>query len=85
MTVQDPRHEGADPTPVTVERSDAIDAAGALQSLASGREREARSRGWSGPRFAHVRAQLRAEAAVYRAAADRMQRAADTAVTGAAR
>lgn len=73
------RHDGADMSPVTIERSDAIDAAGALLLLARHARRDAASRRWQGPRFAAYRAGQRHAAEVYEAAAKRVQRAADEA------
>ena len=73
----DTRHENADRTPVAIERSDAIDAAGALVHLAGVKRREATSRSNAGPDNASHRAWLRAGADVYDAAAYRIQNAAD--------
>jgi hypothetical protein len=74
------RHPEADTSLVTVERSDVIDAAGALLVLASKARRDARSRRNAGAHLAPVRASLRASAEVYEAAARRMQAAADEAL-----
>lgn len=71
------RHEGADVTPITIERSDAIDAAGGLLLLAEKYRRDARSRRYAGPHNAAQRRGLREAADVYAAAASRVQRAAD--------
>jgi hypothetical protein len=73
----DTRHDGADTTPITVERSDAIDAAGALVALARDLRRQAKSRRNAGAHLADHRAHLRRTADVYDAAAYRMQDAAD--------
>jgi hypothetical protein len=73
------RHEGADVSGVTIERSDAIDAAGALLMMARDYRRQARSRRNGGERNARHRAWLRGAADVYDAAAKRVQRAADDA------
>lgn len=73
------RHENADTRPVTIERSDAIDAAAALLLMADKAERDARSRRYTGPDWATVRRSYRDQAATYRAAAGRVQAAADAA------
>jgi hypothetical protein len=69
----------ADVSPVTIERSDAIDAAGALLMMARDYRRQAKSRANGGARNASHRAWLRGAADVYDAAAKRVQRAADDA------
>jgi hypothetical protein len=74
------RHEDADTTAVTVERSDVIDAAAGLLLLARQQRRQAKSRQFRGPRWAGYRAGLRQAADVADAAAHRMQRAADEAL-----
>lgn len=71
------RHPEADTTPVQVERSDAIDAAAGLMLLAREHVRRANARENYGPHLAGYRKQLREAARVYRAAAERVQRAAD--------
>jgi len=73
------RHEDADTTPATVERSDAIDAAAALALMARENRRAAKLRQNAGAGNAHHRKWLRDSADVYEAAARRMQRAADDA------
>jgi hypothetical protein len=75
----DPRHEGADVSPVTIERSDAIDAAGALLMMARDYRRQAKARANGGPDMATYRRGLRAQADVFEAAARRVQSAADAA------
>jgi hypothetical protein len=73
------RHDEADTSLVSIERSDAIDAAAGLQELARRMRREARSRRYSGHWMAAQRAGLRKAADVYDAAARRVQSAADEA------
>lgn len=73
-------HENADMTPVTILRTDAIDAAGALIQLARTTRRTARSRQYQGSYWAGYRAGLRDAAEVYEAAARRVQIAADGAI-----
>jgi hypothetical protein len=75
----DPRHEGADVSPVTIERSDAIDAAGALLMMARDYRRQSKSRTNAGADLASYRRGLRAQADVFEAAARRVQSAADAA------
>lgn len=72
------RHENADLSPVTIERSDALDAAGALLRLAEATRREAKSRRNAGDKNASWRHSLRASADVYDAAAKRVQRATES-------
>lgn len=79
FTATDVRHDGADTLAITVERSDAIDAAGALKLMARDYRRQAKSRANGGPALAHYRAGLRSQADVFEAAAARIQRAADEA------
>jgi hypothetical protein len=67
----------ADRTPVTILRTDAIDAAGALTMLAHKTRREVRK--YPGPHLREHRASLRRWADLYEAAAARIQRAADNA------
>jgi hypothetical protein len=74
------RHEGADVSHVTIERSDAIDAAGALLLMARDYRRQAASRRNAGPNLKPYRAGLRHTADVYEAAAARVQAAADAAL-----
>jgi hypothetical protein len=73
------RHPEADTTPTTVERSDAMDAAGALLLMARKYRKDASSRRNAGANLAGYRASLRGSAKVYEAAARRVQRAADAA------
>lgn len=73
----DLRHAEADTTPVTIEASDAIDAAGALIMMARANRREAKLRRNSGGAMASQRRSLRKAADVYEAAASRIQAAAD--------
>lgn len=65
--------------PVSVERSDVIDAVAGLMVLADKTRREAKQRRNGGAKMAGYRAHLRKTAAVYDDAAKRMQRAADEA------
>jgi hypothetical protein len=74
------RHPEADVSPVSIERSDAIDAAAGLLLLARHARRDAASRRSAGPNMAPYRAGQRAAADVYEAAARRVQRAADEAL-----
>ena len=74
------RHDEADRSPVTVERSDAIDAAAGLLLLARKTRRAAASRRYAGPSWASHRRGLRDSAKIYDADASRMQRAADEAL-----
>jgi hypothetical protein len=74
------RHDDADTSLVSVERSDVIDAAAGLQELARKTRREAQSRRYGGVGWASTRAGMRRAAEVYEAAAARMQRAADEAL-----
>jgi len=71
------RHPEADTSPVTVERSDAIDAVAGLLALARDSRKLASSRRYGGPRNAQLRADLRARADVYDAAARRLQAATE--------
>lgn len=71
------RHEDADTRLVSIERSDAIDAAGALLREALRTEKDARARRLQGDRFAGTRRGMREQARVYRSAARRLQAAAD--------
>lgn len=80
MTNPNLRHNGADTSPVTIERSDAIDAVAGLLALVSEKRREAKSRAYIGPHWARHRAWLRESADVYQAAASRIQRATDAAM-----
>jgi hypothetical protein len=75
----DARHEGADTAPVTIERSDAIDAAAALLLMARENRRAAKLRQNAGAGNASHRKWLRDGADVYEAAAARIQAAADAA------
>lgn len=71
------RHPEADTRPVTIERSDAIDGAGALLALARANEREAAYiHGYSVAQSARRRT-LTEGAQVYRSAAARLQDVAD--------
>lgn len=74
------RHDEADTRPVAIERSDALDAAGALALAARDCRRQARLRRYAGAHNASFRATLRAQADVYDAAAVRVQRACDEAM-----
>jgi hypothetical protein len=74
------RHSEADTSPVTIERSDAMDAVAALQALARQNRREAKSRRNGGPAGSPLRAWLRQSADVYEAAAARIQRVTDAAM-----
>lgn len=74
------RHDGADTSPVAIERSDAIDAVAGLQALARANRREAKSRAYAGAHWQRHRAWLRDAADVYDAAASRIQRATDAAM-----
>jgi hypothetical protein len=69
-----------DTTPVTIERSDAIDAAGALVQMAREYRKQARSRRNGGPHNATHRASLRSWADEAEEAARRVQRVADEAL-----
>lgn len=80
MTTPNLRHNGADTAPVTIERSDAIDAVAGLEALARKNRRKAKSRAYAGPHWARHRAWLRESADVYDAAASRIQRATDAAM-----
>ena len=71
------RHENADTTLISVERSDVIDAVAALSSFAAEYRREARSRKCGGENLKAHRAYLRQGAAVYDAAAARLQQATE--------
>jgi hypothetical protein len=71
------RHDDADTRPVTVERSDVIDAAGALVLMARDYRQQARSRANAGPHNAGYREGLRHTANVYEAVGYRLQKAAD--------
>lgn len=80
MSAKNTRHHEADQRMVLVERSDAIDAAGALMMMARDARKQARARHNSGPRYIAYRADLREAANIYDAAAERMQAAADSVV-----
>jgi hypothetical protein len=66
-------------SPVTIERSDAIDAAGALLLMARENRQAAKLRQNAGPANAHHRKWLRDNADVYEAAARRVQSICDAA------
>jgi hypothetical protein len=74
------RHPEADTTPITVERSDTIDAAAALAFMARGYRQQATLRRNAGPNMKQHRQWLRSTANVFDAAARRMQTAADEAM-----
>lgn len=69
-----------DHRPVTIERSDAIDAAGALILTATDLRKQAKRRSNGGPRLASHRAWLRTWADQCDEAAARIQRVADEAM-----
>lgn len=71
--------EDRDTRPVIIERSDAIDAAGALVQLARVTRKEVRSRRYVGPENKSMRKYLRELADHYDLAAQRVQRVADEA------
>jgi hypothetical protein len=73
------RHPDADTLPVSIERSDAIDAAAGLYMLARDYRRQARQRRYAGAANASHRQHLRDTADVYDAAAARVQSVADNA------
>ncbi len=75
------RHSDADMRPVTIERSDAIDAAAGLALLAKQARTMARARRYSGPEWGITRGLWRRQAEVYDAAALRLQAAADAALS----
>lgn len=79
MTNTDLRHADADTMPVSVERSDVIDAVAGLMLMARENRRAAKLRQNAGASNAHHRAWLRSTADTYDAAAKRMQHAADEA------
>jgi hypothetical protein len=76
------RHDDADTRLVSIERSDAIDAAAGLLALADKYRKQARARRNAGSRPGSVayRAWCRSNAETYEAAARRVQRAADEAI-----